>query len=341
MRNKQEKPLTLVLGSHRSGSSLTTRLLQLLGCELGIELLGSTEANPIGHFENLKVLTFHEDLLQRASTDWKNPNPLINNKFIEENRVVIEESIKELLSNLLITERITALKEPRISILLDLWKPALSEYSGKINVVLTVRHPSEVATSLARRDGLNIVAGLHLWIKSMLNGIRYAREVPNHFLFYSRLIDSPEIVVKELGKFMEKAASTSIDAPLDLSDIKPEYRHHDFLSKAGSPSKLASEIFVYVSDQKRASIENFPDSLLDDWENRWQMSLEDLDREELIKLDDQQRDELTQQRDELTQQRDELTQQRDELTQQRDELLNSTIWKTTKTIRRFINLIKR
>jgi hypothetical protein len=54
----------------------------------------------------------------------------------------------------------------------------------------------------------------------------------------------------------------------------------------------------------------------------------------------QQRDELTQQRDELTQQRDELTQQRDELTQQRDELLNSTIWKLTKPVRWFVNLIK-
>jgi glycosyltransferase involved in cell wall biosynthesis len=66
-------------------------------------------------------------------------------------------------------------------------------------------------------------------------------------------------------------------------------------------------------------------------------------RDELTQQRDeltQQRDELTQQRDELTQQRDELTQQRDELTQQRDELLNSTIWKVTKPIRRFVNLFK-
>ena len=46
-------------------------------------------------------------------------------------------------------------------------------------------------------------------------------------------------------------------------------------------------------------------------------------------------------RDELTQQRDELTQQRDELTQQRDALLNSTIWKLTKALRVFINIIRR
>jgi hypothetical protein len=343
--NKREQRLTLVLGHHRSGSSITTKLLQSLGCELGHELLGGSKtSNPIGHFENLKVLNFHEELLQRANTDWQDPNPLAKNKFIQENKVVIEESIKELLSKLLITEQITALKEPRTSILLDLWSPALNEYPGRINVVLTVRHPSEVAASLARRDGLNIIAGLHLWIAAMLNGIRYAREVPNHFLFYSRLIDNPELVANELGKFMELAESTSID----LSDINGEYRHYDFLSEGGSPSKLASEIFVYVSGQKQASFVNFPDSLLNDWENRLQISFEDLNRYELIKLDTQQRDELTQQRDELTQQRDELTQQRDELTQQRDDLtqqrdaiLNSTIWRATRPIRWFVSQFKR
>jgi exopolysaccharide biosynthesis predicted pyruvyltransferase EpsI len=60
----------------------------------------------------------------------------------------------------------------------------------------------------------------------------------------------------------------------------------------------------------------------------------------LDKLKHNSKIELTQQRDELTQQRDELTQQRDELTQQRDELLNSTIWRSTRTLRFIANLFK-
>jgi hypothetical protein len=52
-------------------------------------------------------------------------------------------------------------------------------------------------------------------------------------------------------------------------------------------------------------------------------------------------DELIQQRDELIQQRDELIQQRDELIQQRDTFVNSTIWRTTKPFRLFVNLCKR
>ena len=88
--SKENKdPITLVLGPHRSGSSITTKLLQSLGCKLGNYMVGANSSNPMGHFENLKVYTFHEGLLQRANTDWKNPSPLRNNKFIEDNRVQI------------------------------------------------------------------------------------------------------------------------------------------------------------------------------------------------------------------------------------------------------------
>ena len=120
--------ITLVLGSHRSGSSITTKLLQSLGCELGNILVAANSSNPMGHFENMKVNTFHEGLLQRANTDWKNPSPLTNNKFILDNRRRIEGELKSLLDELVLDEKITALKEPRISILLDLWKPALKKY---------------------------------------------------------------------------------------------------------------------------------------------------------------------------------------------------------------------
>lgn len=126
---------------------------------------------------------FHEGLLRRANTDWKNPSPLRNNKFIQDNKDQIEQELKSLLDELVLVEKITALKEPRLSILLDLWKSALKEYTDVVKVVLTIRHPSEVAASLTRRDNLNVITGLHLWTEAMLNGIRYSRDVPNFSCF--------------------------------------------------------------------------------------------------------------------------------------------------------------
>lgn len=318
---QEMKTLVLVLGPGRTGSSITTKLLMQLGCELGNELLGASEnSNPLGHFENMKVLRFHEKLLSSASTNWNDPSLMTDNNFIRQHRFKIEEEIKELLNELVFIDNITALKEPRISILIDLWEPILNEFDGSVKVVLTIRHPSEVAMSLLRRDGLDVTLGLHYWIRAMLNGIRYARNVPNLFLFYTQLVDFPDIVANELEKFIGIASAKRNHLSIDVSDIKHDYGHFSFNNEMKGPSKLASEIFTYVSRQDQASFENFPNSLLDDWEARLQINLVDIDREALISLN---------------------TQQRDELTQQRDELVNSTIWKTTKPIRRFLSLLKR
>jgi hypothetical protein len=51
----------------------------------------------------------------------------------------------------------------------------------------------------------------------------------------------------------------------------------------------------------------------------------------------QERDALTQERDALTQERDALTQERDALTQERDALINSTIWRVTRPLRKFLS----
>ena len=48
----RERTLVALLSMHRSGSSLTTQVLQRLGMSLGpFELIGAEPTNPYGHFE--------------------------------------------------------------------------------------------------------------------------------------------------------------------------------------------------------------------------------------------------------------------------------------------------
>jgi hypothetical protein len=73
----RKKSFVLVLGCHRSGTSVTANVLQILGCNLGDELLGAhPDSNPLGHFENLAALGFIENLLEQLGTDWRDPQPL-------------------------------------------------------------------------------------------------------------------------------------------------------------------------------------------------------------------------------------------------------------------------
>lgn len=114
------------------------------------------------------------------------------------------------------------------------------------------------------------------------------------------MIDSPGVAARDLAKFIGPTDSTSNGASISLSDIRSDYQNFDFSNESGSPSKLASEIFEYISGFKSASQVDFSDSLLDDWDARLQTNLHNLSREVLILFDGQQRDDLVQQRHKLT-----------------------------------------
>ena len=55
----------IVLGMHRSGTSAMARLVQELGLSLGTNLLGATEGNIYGHFEDAAFIRFHDALIAR------------------------------------------------------------------------------------------------------------------------------------------------------------------------------------------------------------------------------------------------------------------------------------
>lgn len=324
----------LVLGPHRSGSSVTTSILKSLGAELGSKLQPASELyNPMGHFENLTVADYNHSLLVRAGTDWKNPRPLSESLYFQVNRTKIEEEIDALLFQLIQNEKVTALKEPRISILLDLWKPALSRQITDLRIVLTMRHPSEVAASLARRDGMNQILGLQLWAQATLNGIRFAREHSNHFLYFDKLISNPIETIDELANFMG-IKNNSREVSEFKMNVKTELRHHRSLDGKSSALKITTDMYEHICRYNNATVENFPDELLNQWQERLTETSIEINRNELLEIDKGHHDLLNQQRDALNQQRDVLT-------LQLGAILDSTIWKATSPLIKFLTILKR
>ncbi len=353
----------VVLGPHRSGSSVTTKILQSLGCNLGGELLeGHPSFNPLGHFENLKVLEFHEELLKALGTDWKDPIPLLNNFYFSRNRHGIENSVGSLLESL-IELNITAVKEPRMSIVLDIWKDAFSRSIPNLKIILTVRHPAEVALSLQERDNLSQIIGLQLWVQATLNAIKFARDKSNYFVFYDQLVTEPQVVTSNILQYLEALNPSGELNALAAQDVVVEYRNNKVNDGESAVLNLATEMYKHIRKFDSATSLSFGDELLDDWGKRIQSIYKEINRPEIIRGMDLQRDqiaadrdritqELTTERDqiaadrdritqELTTERDQIAADRDRITQERDDLLNSTIWKGTKVLRWAVNSMRK
>ena len=71
-----EKKLILVLGMHRSGTSALTRMLNLLGVDLGGKLLeAQAGVREQGVWEPYAVVEINEDLLSRLGSCWLQIQP--------------------------------------------------------------------------------------------------------------------------------------------------------------------------------------------------------------------------------------------------------------------------
>src|SRR5215469_9555194 len=65
-----ERRAVFVLGMHRSGTSAVTRVLNLLGVELGTGLMAASPDNERGYWEHLGIVQEHDQLLEALGSSW-------------------------------------------------------------------------------------------------------------------------------------------------------------------------------------------------------------------------------------------------------------------------------
>ena len=158
----------VVLGMHRSGTSILARALQAHGCALSSQLLGANPSNPSGHWESSAAIAINDKLLADLGRSWDDLRELPPAWLQGLEAQEAKARIKILLEGDFRNEALWAIKEPRMCRLAPLWIEAITELGFDVKVVMAVRHPREVALSLLRRDSMPMAHGLMLWTQHML-----------------------------------------------------------------------------------------------------------------------------------------------------------------------------
>jgi hypothetical protein len=156
----------VILGMHRSGTSLITRLVSLMGLALcrDDDLFVGQRPNPRGHWESKSLVGFNNGLLEECDATWFCPPSLSANDISR----MLDRHASEALASFQRThpERPWVWKDPRTCVLMPFWSAVLGTRAA---YVLVVRHPLEVSDSLARRNAYSPQVSLALWE-------RYTRE---------------------------------------------------------------------------------------------------------------------------------------------------------------------
>ncbi len=256
------KEALVVLGMHRSGTSAMARVLALAGAQLPAKLMLPGDGNTIGHWEPLDIQEFNDKVLDALDSDWSDtfgPRQAHQRKLPTRRYV---SGARELVRSNYDGGDFIVLKEPRISILMDLWKEALAEEGYTASFIIMVRHPLEVADSLKARNGLVENRSLILWTQYMLSCEVGTRDSKRMFVKFDDLLANPESVLDrmetELGlqfprrtwqsalevqEFLRKEERHHrVDGPRTLNNFAELSRLYDFFEAASQGASLNTDI---------------------------------------------------------------------------------------------------
>lgn len=168
----------LVLGMHRSGTSLLAQVLDRAGVFLGDDLMPADPHNPDGYFEDLEIVTVHDRLLAALDRPWGSvktalplPDGWLEHPAAAEARTELTALVRRRLAA---GHALWGFKDPRTCRLLPLWLALLGDIDTDVVLLLSNRAPAEVARSLAKRDTLPPRFAELLWLVHVLDILRVA-----------------------------------------------------------------------------------------------------------------------------------------------------------------------
>lgn len=203
----------IILGMHRSGTSVLSGTLSQAGVNLGTTFQPAFD-NPKGNQESPRIMALQEDILQRNGGSWNAPvNPSHWSPVHRELRDAIIESHGH--------DNIWGFKDPRTLYTLQGWLSVLPE----AELTGIFRHPFLVAESLQKRNEFTLEFGLNLWTLYNRVLLWYLDRFPRMYLLEfstdeQYFLDQTQLLINELkltpnpDQFFEPALRRSDVPPL-------------------------------------------------------------------------------------------------------------------------------
>lgn len=219
----------IIVGFHRSGTSLLAQLLHASGLFVGDDLLEAMPSNPFGHFEDREVLELHRRILDDNGVGWQvgAPAPIfIGVEAWEEMRNFVAKRQAEHL--------LWGFKEPRVCLFLGAWKYLMPE----AKFVVVYRDPSEAVRSLHARHASDYLhgsgpadshlrffrepdLGLHLWDTHNRAIVNFVKRYPRDCMVmpYSQLVAGYPVVERINTRFRAGLEPIPTEAVFDAAAV--------------------------------------------------------------------------------------------------------------------------
>ena len=179
-----------IIGMHRSGTSAVTRSINLLGAYLGedTDFVIPLSDNPKGYWERSDIVGFNTRLLNQVKKSWDMAVPLQDKWNELESIRCFKSELTGFIKNKFADHALWALKDPRLSLVLPIWRDVLEELGIKFSIVFVIRNPLDVAKSLKIRDGFPHDKSFGIWFNYNITAWQNLSGLTYSFIRYDKLV---------------------------------------------------------------------------------------------------------------------------------------------------------
>jgi len=168
-------PVPVVIGMHRSGTSMCANLLHVMGADMGDENFNVSPANARGHWERPDLVGTNDNVFVTFRRQWALPSHILSlpEGWLAHARV--QELRRAAANNLrprLATGRLFGFKDPRTTLLLPFWNQVFADIGAEPRYVLCIRNPAQVVRSLAMRDNMARGQAEYRWLHYNIEAIK-------------------------------------------------------------------------------------------------------------------------------------------------------------------------
>ena len=241
--------IVCVVGMHRSGTSLTTRILNLLGVSLGPDehLMPPVAANPSGFWEHQLLSDLNEEILLRLGGHWHDPPAMFPGWESDPRFADLRQRARDLTEKDFAGSKLWGWKDPRNCLTLPFWQQLLAP----LQYVICLRNPLDVVQSLKHRDGFPLEKAVGLWLTYVKSALSHTAGRPRLLICYEDIMEDWAGQLHRLAKFIgmtERAECAELqDAVRNFVDMELCHHRTSLVNTADEPTLPFPVKALYVA----------------------------------------------------------------------------------------------
>lgn len=186
------KKCIAVIGMHRSGTSVITKALEILGVNLGQNLIPVEEDNKKGFWEDGSIIDLNDRILALAGMTWFSVSEFPFSLLQSKKGRALENEALDLISSRLNAYTLWAFKDPRCGRLLPFWQKVFTKLDITLSYLVVLRNPLDIAASLEKRNDFKLAMSQHLWLVHTFQNLKRFNNSEVCFVSFDDFLNAPE-----------------------------------------------------------------------------------------------------------------------------------------------------